>query len=54
MKTKHRHNLKENDLARLIGATREWAEPRGKQITAAIPNTIFLMLTSSTEKTFTP
>ena len=36
MKTKHRHNLKENDLARLIGATREWAEPRGKQITAAI------------------
>jgi predicted negative regulator of RcsB-dependent stress response len=32
MKTKHRHELKENDLARAIGATREWVEPRGKQI----------------------
>jgi len=36
MKTKHRHELKENDLARAIGATREWAEPRGKQILSGI------------------
>jgi predicted negative regulator of RcsB-dependent stress response len=34
MKTKHRRELKENDLARLIGEIREWVEPRGKQITA--------------------
>lgn len=36
MKTKHRHELKENDLARVIGASREWAEPRGKQILSAL------------------
>ena len=36
MKTKHRHDLKENDLARIIGSTREWVEPRGKYITATI------------------
>jgi tetratricopeptide (TPR) repeat protein len=36
MKTKHRHDLKGNDLARIIGSVREWVEPRGKQITAAI------------------
>ena len=36
MKTKHRHELKENDLARAIGATREWVEPRVNQITAAV------------------
>lgn len=36
MKTKHRHELKENDLARALGATREWVEPRGKQITSGL------------------
>jgi tetratricopeptide (TPR) repeat protein len=36
MKTKHRHDLKENDLARIIGSTREWLEPRSKQITATL------------------
>jgi predicted negative regulator of RcsB-dependent stress response len=36
MKTKHRHELKENDLARAIGAMREWVEPRGKQITSGL------------------
>ena len=36
MKTKHRHQLKENDLARVIGSTREWVAPRSKQLTAAI------------------
>ena len=33
MKTKHRRELKENDLARLIRELREWAEPRGRHIT---------------------
>ena len=36
MKTKHRRELKENDLARIIGSLREWAEPRGTQITTAV------------------
>jgi predicted negative regulator of RcsB-dependent stress response len=36
MKRKHRHELKENDLARAIGSMREWAEPRGKRITATL------------------
>lgn len=36
MKTKHRRELKENDLARMIGAGREWVEPRSKHITAAM------------------
>jgi tetratricopeptide (TPR) repeat protein len=36
MKTKHRHQLKENDLARAIGSAREWAETRSKHITATI------------------
>src|SRR5882672_3395101 len=28
MKTKHRRELKENDLARALGAAKEWIEPR--------------------------
>jgi TolA-binding protein len=35
MKTKHRHNLKENDLARVIGGIREWVGPHSTQIAAA-------------------
>ena len=34
MKTKHRRELKENDLARLIREIREWVERDSKQITA--------------------
>jgi len=36
MKTKHRHELKENDVARLIKSTREWAEPRSDQLTSIV------------------
>jgi len=36
MKTKHRHELKENDLARAVGSTREWVASRGRQIIGAI------------------
>jgi tetratricopeptide (TPR) repeat protein len=36
MKTKHRHDLKENDLARAVGATREWAGSHSKHLNAAI------------------
>jgi tetratricopeptide (TPR) repeat protein len=36
MKTKHRRELKENEVAQLIAATREFAQEHGQQITAAI------------------
>jgi TolA-binding protein len=36
MKTKHRRELKENDLARLIREVNEWVQPRTKEITTAI------------------
>ena len=36
MKTKHRHELKENDLARAIGSVREWAEANTKLLTSAV------------------
>ncbi len=35
MKTKHRHDLKENDLARIVGATREWIASHSQHLTAA-------------------
>jgi len=36
MKTKHRHDLKENDVARLIATTREFGQEHGRHITATI------------------
>jgi tetratricopeptide (TPR) repeat protein len=36
MKTKHRRELKENEVAQLIASTREFAQQYGRQITAAI------------------
>ena len=36
MKTKHRRQLKENEVAQMIAATREFTQEYGRQITAAI------------------
>ncbi len=36
MKTKHRRELKENDLMRALTATREWFEPRQKYVGVAM------------------
>src|SRR5947207_13534515 len=36
MKTKHRRELKENDVARMIAATREFAQQHGNQLTTAL------------------
>lgn len=36
MKTKHRRELKENEVAQLIAATREFAQAHSRQITAAV------------------
>lgn len=36
MKTKHRRELKENEVAQLVAATREFAQEHSKQITTAI------------------
>jgi TolA-binding protein len=36
MKTKHRRELKENEVAQLITATREFTQAHGKQITSAL------------------
>lgn len=36
MKTKHRRELKENDLARLIREIREWVEPRSRQLSTTL------------------
>jgi len=44
MKTKHRRELKENDVARLVAATREFGEQHGKQITAALVAVIVVAL----------
>ena len=44
MKTKHRRELKENDVVRLVAATREFGEQHGKQITAALVAVIVIVL----------
>jgi len=36
MKTKHRRELKENDVARLVGATREFLQENGRNLTMAV------------------
>src|SRR5471032_396185 len=36
MKTKHRHDLKENDLALAVGSARQWIASNGQSIGAAI------------------
>ncbi|HEY3162532.1 MAG TPA: tetratricopeptide repeat protein [Vicinamibacterales bacterium] len=36
MKTKHRRELKENEVARMIGATREFTQEHGKQLTNTV------------------
>ena len=42
MKTKHRRELKENEVARLVAATREFTQQHGNQITAALVAVIVL------------
>ena len=42
MKTKHRRELKENEVAQMIGATREFMQSNGKQITTTIIAVIVL------------
>jgi len=42
MKTKHRRELKENDLARAIGSVRAWAESHTKQLTSAVVGVVIL------------
>jgi tetratricopeptide (TPR) repeat protein len=36
MKTKHRHDLKENDLAMAVGAARQWITSNGKTIAGGV------------------
>jgi len=36
MKTKHRRELKENEVAQLVGATRQYLQENGRQLTTAV------------------
>jgi TolA-binding protein len=44
MKTKHRRELKENEVAQLVNATRAYAQEHGNQITAALVVVIVLVV----------
>jgi TolA-binding protein len=42
MKTKHRRELKENEVAQMIGATREFLQEHGRQLSAAVTAVIVI------------
>jgi hypothetical protein len=43
MKTKHRRELKENEVAQLVGATREFLQENGRHLTTAVVAVILVV-----------